>query len=49
MKTEKQIISEHMAKLSKKRHSKMTKTERSEMGKKMIEARWSKYRKEHNK
>jgi hypothetical protein len=45
--TEKQIISKHMGLLSKKRHANMTKKERSEMGRKMVQARWAKYKKSH--
>lgn len=45
--TEKQIISKHMGILSKKRHAGMTKEQRSEMGRRMVKARWDKYKKTH--
>lgn len=46
--TEKQIISNHFSKLAKKRHAKMTKEQRSEMGRKMVMARWEKQNNENS-
>lgn len=47
-KQEKEIISNHFSKLAKKKHAKMTKKQRSELGRKMVMARWNKEKYENN-